>query len=255
MWKDKIYWASEASFPFPNPATGETVNQYPGIYELDPYTGNVTTLLNNYYGTQINSPNDLFIDSVGDIFFTDSWYGYAINVTQYPVHKPNTYRFRPSTGQMSIVEDTLGQPNGIGISPDGKTMYITDTGVTNFNNAPVGVLPRYTYDPFGGKSVYAFDINYSPVGSYLTNRRPIWLAETFADDGFHVSREGYLLGAAGTGLDVLSEWGELIMRIEIGGEVNNFQFAGAEADELWVFGPAGIFRITGLSGLHGIVDE
>ena len=39
---------------------------------LDPYTGNVTTLLNNYYGTQINSPNDLFIDSVGDIFFTDS---------------------------------------------------------------------------------------------------------------------------------------------------------------------------------------
>ena len=103
--------------------------------------------------------------------------------------------------------------------------------------------------------VYAFDINYSPPGTYLTNKRPIWLAETFADDGFHVSKEGYLLGAAGTGLDVLSEWGELIMRIEVWGEINNFQFGGPEADEIWCFGPGGIFRVTGLRGLTGLVDE
>ena len=255
LYKDKIYWASEASFPFPDPPTGKTVHQYPGIYQLDPYTNKVTTLVNNYYGTQLNSPNDLFIDSVGDIFFTDSWYGYAINVTQYPVHAPFTYRFRPSTGALSVVEDTLEQPNGIGISPDGKTMYITDTGVTKFQGAPKDILPRYAYNPFGGKSVYAFDINYAPPGNYLTNKRPIWLAETFADDGFHISKEGYVLGAAGTSLDVLSEWGELIMKIEIGGEINNFQFVGPEADEIWAFGPAGIFRVSGLTGIHGLVDE
>ena len=255
LYKGKIYWASEASFPFPDPRTGKTVLQTPGIYELDPYTGKVTTLVNNYYGTQLNSPNDLFMDSVGDVFFTDSWYGYAINVTQYPVHAPATYRFRPSTGALSITENTLQQPNGIGISPDGKTMYITDTGVTKFRGAPKDILPRYTYNPFGGKAVYAYDIYPSPPGSYITNKRPIWLAETFADDGFHVSKEGYLLGAAGTGLDVLSEWGELIMRIEVGGAINNFQFAGPQADELWLFGSGGIFRVTGLSGMHGLVDE
>lgn len=64
-----------------------------------------------------------------------------------------------------------------------------------------------------------------------------------------------MFGAAGTGLDVLSEWGELIMRIEVGGEINNFQFARPEADEIWCFGPAGIFRVSGLSGIHGLVDE
>ena len=255
LYQGEIYWASEASFPFPNPSNGSTVHQTPGIYQLDPYTGEAVTLVNNYFGTLLNSPNDLFIDSSGDIFFTDSWYGYAINVTTYPVHSPATYRFRPLTGALSIVEDTLGQPNGIGISPDGKTMYITDTGVTKFRGAPEDVLPRYTYNPHGGKSVYAFDINYAPPGNYLTNKRPIWLAETFADDGFHVSREGYLLGAAGNGVDVLSEWGELIIRIEVGGAINNLQFAGPDRSDLWLFGSGGIFRVIGLTGFHGLTDE
>ena len=255
LYQGMIYWASEASFSFPSPSNGSLIQQAPGIYRLNPYSREVITLVNNYYGTLLNSPNDLFIDSKGDIFFTDSWYGYAINVTTYPVLSPATYRFRPSTGALSIVENTLGQPNGIGISPSGKTMYITDTGVTNFENAPKDVLPRYTFDPFGGKEVYAFDINPAPPGSYLTNKRPIWRAETFADDGFHVSREGYLLGAAGSGVDVLSEYGEMIMRIEVHGEINNLQFAGPELRDLWLFGPSGIYRVSGLAGIQGMLEE
>lgn len=255
FYKGKIYWASEASFSFPSPANGSIVDQAPGIYELDPYTGEVTTLLNNYYGQQLNSPNDLVIDSRGDIYFSDSWYGYAINVTDYPVLSPQTYRFRPSTGAVSVVEDTLGQPNGIGISPDGKTMYISDTGITDFEGVSPDAVPRYRFNKFGGRSVYAFDVNFAPPGNYLTNKRPIWLAQTFAVDGLHVSREGYVLGASGTGLDVLSEWGELLLRIEVGGEINNFQFAGADRRELWLFGPSGIWRVSGLAGIRGMVNE
>ncbi|KAJ4290257.1 hypothetical protein N0V90_010472 [Kalmusia sp. IMI 367209] len=255
LYKDRIYWASEASFAFPDPTTGDTVQQAPGIYVVDPYTNTTTVAVNNYYGTLLNSPNDLIIDSCGDIFFTDSWYGYAINVTVYPVHRPTTYRFRPSTGALSIVDETLGQPNGIGLSPDGKTMYVSDSGVTDFEDVPADQIPRYKFDPFGGRAVYAFDVNEAPPGNYLTNKRPIWLAQTFAVDGLHVSREGYVLGAAGTGIDVLSEYGELLLRIEVGGEINNFQFAGENRDELWLFGPSGIWRVSGLGDVHGMLDE
>lgn len=38
-----------------------------------------------------------------------------------------TYRFTPSTGAIHLIEDTLQQPNGIAISPCGKTVYISDT--------------------------------------------------------------------------------------------------------------------------------
>ncbi|KAK5742200.1 hypothetical protein LTR17_003441 [Elasticomyces elasticus] len=265
-YQGKMYWAAEASFSFPSPTDPALIQQQaPGIYMLDPFTREVTTLINNYFGQRLNSPNDLFIDSRGDIFFTDSWYGYAINVTVYPVLSANTYRFRPSTGALSIVENTLEQPNGIGISPNGRTMYvsiallltsrvqpITDTGLTNFSNAPVDRLPRYTVNPLGGKSVYAFDINFAPPGNYLTNKRPIWYAETFADDGFHVTKEGYLLGAAGAGVDVLSEYGELIMRIEVGAAIENLQFAGPD---LWLFGLGGIFKVSGLGRISGLIDE
>jgi gluconolactonase len=254
-YKGKIYWASEASFPFPSPVDGSTINQTPGIYELDPFTGKVRTLLNNYYGQQFSSPNDLFIDSRGDIFFTDSWYGYAINVTTYPVLNPQTFRFRPSTGAVSVVENTMGQPNGIGISPNGKTMYISDTGITDFEGVdPDTPPPRYTFNKFGGRAVYAFDINFAPPGNYLTNKRPIWLPQTFAFDGLHVSHEGYVMGAAGSGLDIVSEWGELLLRVEVG-KINNFQFAGPERRDLWLFGPSGVWRVSGLKGLSGLRDE
>ncbi|KAF1973912.1 lactonohydrolase [Bimuria novae-zelandiae CBS 107.79] len=254
-YKNRIYWAAEASFTFPDPTTGAPVQQSPGIYMLDPYTNTTTTLVNNYFGTKLNSPNDLFIDAHGDIFFTDSWYGYAINVTTYPVHAPATYRFRPSTGALSVVENTLEQPNGIGISPDGTTMYISDTGVTDFTNVPPTQVPRYNFNPRGSRAVYAFDVLRSPAGACITGKRPIWLAQTFAVDGLHVSHEGYVLGAAGTGIDVLSAWGELLVRIEIGEVVNNFQFVGAERDEIWAVGPSGIWRITGLGNIHGLWEE
>lgn len=251
----KVYWASEAGFSFPNPSDGSLVQQAPGIYELDPVTNVTRVVVNNYYGTKFNSPNDLWIDENGDIFFTDSWYGWGINVTDYPVHPPATYRFRPSTGSVSVVEDTLGQPNGIAMSRDGKTLYISDTGVTDFFNVSADILPRYKFDPFKGNNVHAFDVVASPPGSYLINKRPIYTPQTGAFDGMHVSREGYILGAAGTGVDVISQYGELLLRIELPSTANSLQFAGPDREDLFAFGPGGVFRITGLEGIHGVIYE
>ncbi|KAI5203869.1 kinase-like protein [Aureobasidium subglaciale] len=109
----------------------------------------------------------------------------------HQVLRPATYRFGPSTGRVSIVEDSIAQPNGNGMSPDGCTMYISDTSVTDFSNYPAdGPLSRYNYDPLGGKSLYAFDIVSSLMGSYIINERPTYLAQPFGDDGFHVAQNG-----------------------------------------------------------------
>lgn len=261
LFNGSIYWAAEGGVPFPDPSnTSQTILQAPGIYKLNPNTSEVTTLVNNYFGTPLNSPNDLFIDKDnGDIFFTDSWYGYAINVSaNYPALRPATYRFRPSTGHLSIVEDSIAQSNGIGFSPDGKTAYITDTGITDFSDPPTdGSLPKYGWDRLVGRAVYAFDLVDGPVGKYLTNKRPIYLAEEFAEDGFHVSSEGYLVGAAGNGVDILSQYGELLVRITTANiSVNNIQFApraDGRLSDLWIFGMGGIARAS--LNITGMGDE
>lgn len=65
-----VYWAvvGEGSF---QDSSNVTVRQAPGIYALDPITMESRPLLNNYYGAKFNSPDDLVVDTNGDIFFTD----------------------------------------------------------------------------------------------------------------------------------------------------------------------------------------
>ncbi|KAI5195836.1 hypothetical protein E4T38_08873 [Aureobasidium subglaciale] len=68
----------------------------------------------------------------------------------------------------------------------------------------------------------------------------IYLAQTLGDDGFHVAQNGYLIAAAeGGGVTVLSEYDEMLLRIETG-----FTFAGPKRKNLWVFGEGEIARVT-----------
>ena len=70
-----------------------------------------------------------------------------------------TYRFRPSTGAVNAVEDTLKQPNGIAISPDGKTMYISDTGAdTGVIDLRFPSIHSATFNATGKRTVYKYDI-------------------------------------------------------------------------------------------------
>ena len=242
-----VYWAVAGGSVTIN---STTIEQVPGIYTLDPFTNTTKPILNNYFGQRFNSPDDLVLDPNGDIFFTDPWYGSKLNLTQeLPVLHQQTYRFRPSTGAVSVVDTSVGIPNGIAMSPDGRTLYITDTSVTNFTGVDPAVVPRYTWDATAGKSLYAFDTVDSPAGKYLVNKRPIWYPEEIVDDGLHVAANGYIVGAAGFGVDVLSEWGELLVRVQTDFLVNNVQFVGRD---LWLFGQGKIARAGwGLEGLEG----
>ena len=118
---------------------------------------------------------------------------------------------------------------------------------------PPAVLPKYTYNPLDGNSVYAFDLGKSPTGNYLAGKRPIYTAEEFRVDGFGISRNGYLIGAAGVGVDVLTPTGELVLRTQILEVVNNVQFTGKEREELWLFGFGGIDRVNW--NLTGMLED
>ncbi|KAL1607842.1 hypothetical protein SLS60_002780 [Paraconiothyrium brasiliense] len=246
-FKGTVYWAVAGGSVTLN---STRIEQAPGIYTLDPITRKTKAILNNYFGQRFNSPDDLVIDSSGDIFFTDPWYGSKLNVTQdAPVLHQQTYRFRPSTGAVNIVEASIGIPNGIALSPDERTLYISDTSVTNFTDADPNVIPRYTWGATAGKSLYAFDTVDSPAGKYLINKRPIWYPEELVVDGLHVARNGYLVGASGFGVDILSQWGELLVKVQTDFIVNNVQFVGKD---LWLFGQGKIARIRwNLEGLKG----
>lgn len=84
-------------------------------------------ILNNYLGRSFNSVNDVVIHSDGSIWFTDPVYGYEQNIRPRPVLPSVVYRFDPESGDLRVMADGFGKPNGISFSPDEKTVYVTDT--------------------------------------------------------------------------------------------------------------------------------
>ncbi|MCJ1470600.1 hypothetical protein MMC07_009246 [Pseudocyphellaria aurata] len=233
----KIYWGASGG----NNSIGGT-EQRSGIRTLDPLTNKSTTLLNNYFGFYFNTVNDLVVSKNGDVWFTDPQYAWMNALTDTaPQLESATYRFRPSTGAVYVVEDSLLQPNGIGISPSGKTFYISDTGA---QSGPIdrSVGPRGAFfNATGKRTIYAYDLN--DKGTSLLNKRPIYLAQDGIPDGLKVAQNGYVVTAAGEGVDVLDEDGTLLVRVQTNYTVQNFAWTGKNLTTLWMFGSGGISKV------------
>ena len=91
---------------------------------------NTTVLLNNFFGRQFNSLNDLSVNPRNlDIYFTDPSYGKSNNFRPAPGLPTQVYRFNDRTGAVTVAADGFIMPNGITFSPGGKYVYVTDTGM------------------------------------------------------------------------------------------------------------------------------
>lgn len=84
-------------------------------------------LVDNYLGYPFNSVNDVVIHSDGSIWFTDPIYGAEQGICPRPQLANQVYRLNPESGDIRVVADGFGRPNGICFSPDEQTVYITDT--------------------------------------------------------------------------------------------------------------------------------
>ncbi|KAI0384973.1 lactonohydrolase [Hypomontagnella monticulosa] len=215
----------------------------PGIYTLDPKTGESKTLLNNYYGWYFNAADDLDVDDQGQLWFTDNNYGRPVHVNTYaPQMGVATYRYNISSGLVAIVEDTLKEPNGVAFSPDRNTLYLSDTGAgSSIIDGRVNPAPSIHVNSTGPRLIYAYDVSESRKG--LSNKRPIYRAIDYAPDGVKISREGYIVTATGHGVDILSADGEPLVRVQTNFTVINIGWAGKESDELWVVGKGGVARV------------
>ena len=164
-----------------------------------------------------------------------------INITQLtflPV-----YRFRPSTGSVSIVSESLQMANGIEFSPSQKTLYLTDSGSAGLLNsiAPNVANQIAVYNNTGHRTVYAFDV---VDEVYLTNGRPIYQVQSLAADGMKVAKNGWIVATSGYAVDIFDHYGTVILRIATNFTVTNMGFAGADYKQLWLTGVGGIARVT-----------
>lgn len=148
------------------------------IVRTDRATGVSTIITGQYQGHALNSPNDLVIAADGSIYFTDPRY-FGYESIEQPVM--GVYRIAPDRSLQLVAAD-IRKPNGIALSPDGKTLYVTDleNGSTDLELQRPPVRSDST-------EIVAFDIG--PDG-YLTSRRVFFKTQGIGMDGITVDVGG-----------------------------------------------------------------
>ena len=85
-----------------------------------------STIASHYEDRRFNSPNDLIQASDGTIYFTDPPYGLPGQADSELREIPffGVYRIDP-TGEVTAEITNLSRPNGVALSPDERTLYVT----------------------------------------------------------------------------------------------------------------------------------
>ncbi|KAL3478145.1 hypothetical protein BJX99DRAFT_108462 [Aspergillus californicus] len=187
-----------------------------------------TVLLDNFKGRRFNSLNDLFSHSDGSIWFTDPTYGYDQGFTPEPDLPTQVYRFDPATGDVRVVADEIGQPNGIAISPDESIVYITDTSASYSSRKPA--------------TIYAYDVAYYSSAPFLVNRRVFAYADNGIPDGIKVDTHGNVYSGCGDGVHIWSPAGLLLGRILFNSTSSNLAFA--RPGEMFALNENRLWKVT-----------
>ncbi|KAJ7604640.1 calcium-dependent phosphotriesterase [Roridomyces roridus] len=190
-------------------------NLPPSIVLVDPVSLNTTVLLNNFFGRQFNSLNDIKIHPSGKIFFTDTVYGWLNHFRPLPLMPNQVYRLDPDTRAVRVVATDFDKCNGIAFTGDGKTAYVTDTGSTS------GFLGNNSTEP---ATIYAYDVD--PKSQAFNNRRIFAFADSGVPDGVQVDTNGNVYAGCGDGVQVWNSDGLLIGKFFLGTVSANMAFAG-----------------------------
>jgi len=90
--------------------------------------GKFTTIIDKYMGKRLNSPNDLVFAKNGDLYFTDPPYGLPGQMKDpgKELDFQGVYRLK-ANGELVLLTKEMTRPNGIGLSPDEKTLYVANS--------------------------------------------------------------------------------------------------------------------------------
>ena len=214
-------------------------------------TGERKTVADKYQGKKFNAPNDLCLDKQGRIYFTDPRY---LGDEPRELEHRAVYRI-DKDGTVIEITHEVSKPNGIAISPDGKTLYVADHDNGTDKIDPNGPKPKP-----GPMKIYAFPLGAD--GKVSGARQTIYdFGDQAGCDGMCVDSDGnvYLTarGLKRPGVLVLDPKGTEVGFIPTGpanqsadsksppvGLPSNVEFGiGAEASVLYVTVDVSLYRI------------
>jgi gluconolactonase len=193
--------------------------------------GRIVTVVDNYKGNRLNSPNDVVVRTDGTIWFTDPPYGIQSNWQGYEANSEleanYVFRFDPGSADLAIVADDFDCPNGIAFSPDESILYVSDSGGGDHPGGPCHIRAFYV-----------------GADGLLSNGWVFAEIDAGNPDGFRLDTDGNLYAAAHDGVHVFTPAGDLLGKIIVPEKVANCAFGGPENTRLFITASTSLYAIT-----------
>ncbi|MFE4588855.1 SMP-30/gluconolactonase/LRE family protein [Streptomyces laurentii] len=199
------------------------------------HDGTLTVLADRWQGKRLNSPNDATVKSDGSVWFSDPDFGIT---TDYEGHRGtseigagNVYRIDPATGEVRLVAEGFGAPNGLVFSADESRLFVSDTRagyVRVFDVRDDGTL--------SGGTVFA-DASARPDARF---------------DNLRFDADGRLwVAAMDDGVHCYDPDGTLIGRLDVPEAVANIAWGGAKRNRLFLAAESSLYSVvTSVTGTH-----
>jgi gluconolactonase len=183
--------------------------------------GTVEIIADRFEGKRLNAPNDVVVRRDGNVYFTDPAFG-----SQQDSQELNffgVFRVTPR-GQVEAVARWRTRPNGIALSENGRTLYVTNSD---------------------DQAIHAFDLAANGMAS---NGRLVVSNIPGAPGGIRVDEDGNLFVAARS-VFVYSPNGQLIRTIEMPETPSNLAFGDPDFRTLYVTARTSVYRVrVGVKG-------
>ncbi|MEO5535844.1 MAG: SMP-30/gluconolactonase/LRE family protein [Pseudolysinimonas sp.] len=189
------------------------------------HDGTETLIAAEYAGRRLNSPNDVVVDSRGDIWFTDPTYGI---VSDYEGHAAEPeqpvrglYRWHDADGTLELVTGDFDQPNGLAFTPDESSLYVVDSGRGSITELPLtgDRVPR------------------------------VVVAGDYRFDGIRVDPEGRIWAATVRGVSCFDADGVEMLQIAVPERVSNLTFGGRQGNVLYLTATTSLYAVrTSITG-------
>lgn len=192
--------------------------------------GTIRTLADAYRGKRFNSPNDVAIDRKGRVYFSDPRY---VGDEPRELDFEGVFRVDPD-GSVTRLETSAYKPNGMVISPDGKTLYVADAG---------------------GKRRALIALDLSEDGEVSNPRVLHEFKDSGGIDGMTVTTDGRIVAAGGIGktdgVVVFSPEGKFLEVIPTPERPANVEFGGEDRKTLYIAAGKGLYRVrTSMTGFQ-----
>ena len=163
--------------------------------------GGKRTIVDNYEGKRLNSPNDAVYDSKGNLYFTDPPYGLPKNWddSRRQLDWCGVYMLS-ADGKLHLLTKEMSRPNGIALSPDERTLYVANSDP---KRAIWMKFPIQADGTIGQGAVFA------DVTSMVDKHKGL-------PDGMKIDAQGNLFATGPGGVHIYNPEGKLLGRLETG---------------------------------------